>query len=310
MKHNLCRLFVFCVVLVASMALAVAALAADTVEIKDLRLKPYGQCKVFSSSKTLWCSPQNGGFFSVETMNVDTSQYEYTLEGATALFQACVDAMQTSYDYCDVTLQDIMIRHGYYILHTHDVSISTGFYVASDGYMIWMPDGVVTLWFASNSENGSMDKRFIKETLSSVKVREERGNPDSEYVKLFNFVLVNKLMSVDQDYLFMWECETYSYKKIARSPIDYNGKRATYSGTVLQVIEDGLQSDFRLQLQDSTDVIYVTYRRSSEHENRILEGDALTIWGTLGDLTTYTSTLGRQVTIPTVNAKYLMLLEE
>ena len=310
MKHGLCRFFVFCVIWVVSMALSAAALAADTVELKDLRLKPYGQCDVLASSKTLWCSPQNGGFFSVETMNVDTTQYEYTLEGATALFQACVEAMQTSYDYCDVTLQDIMTKHGYYILHTHDVSISTGFYVASDGYMIWMPDGVVTLWFSSNSENGSMEKNFIKETLASVEVHEERGNPDSEYVKLFNFLVVNKFMSVDQDYLLMWQCESYSYKKIARSPFDYEGKRATYSGTVLQVIENGLQSDFRLQLQDSSDVIYVTYRRSNEHENRILEGDALTIWGTLSDLTTYTSTFGKQVTIPTVNAKYLMLLEE
>lgn len=310
MKYYLSRFFMCCVVLVISIFLAATALAADTVELDNFRLKPCGQCKVLAGSKALWCYPQNGGFFSVETMKVDTSQYEYTLEGATALFQACVEAMQTSYDFCDVTLQDIMIKQGYYILHTHDVSISTGLYVASDGYMFWMPDGVMTFWFASSSENGNMEKRFIKETLSSIEVPKERGNPDSDYVKLFNFLSVNQLTSVDQDYLYMWECETYPYKKIARSPIDYKGKHATYSGTVLQVIEDGLQSDFRLQLQDSSDVICVTYCRSSEHENRILEGDVLTVWGALGDLSTYISTLGKQVTIPTVNAKYLMLLEE
>jgi hypothetical protein len=56
-----------------------------------------------------------------------------------------------------------------------------------------------------------------------------------------------------------------------------------------------------------SDTVYVTYTRKSENEDRILEDDIITIYGTLGGIETYISILGADVSLPKINAEYIEL---
>lgn len=53
-----------------------------------------------------------------------------------------------------------------------------------------------------------------------------------------------------------------------------------------------------------TDTIMVGYEASSG-ESRILEGDVITLYGTMGGLYTYESIMGASITVPLVYAQYI-----
>ncbi|MBR7072055.1 MAG: hypothetical protein IKI33_00365, partial [Eubacterium sp.] len=59
---------------------------------------------------------------------------------------------------------------------------------------------------------------------------------------------------------------------------------------------------------DIDDIVYVTYTQR-EGESRILEDDIVTFYGEYAGLMSYESTLGGKITIPEVNAKYIVLEE-
>ena len=55
-----------------------------------------------------------------------------------------------------------------------------------------------------------------------------------------------------------------------------------------------------------TDTIYVVYY-PEEGEDKILEDDIITIWGTSQGDYTYTSTIGASVTLPLIFAEYVSI---
>ncbi len=102
------------------------------------------------------------------------------------------------------------------------------------------------------------------------------------------------------------KCKTYSYDEIARDPDDYKGKKAKFSGTVLQVVEsdDSRQVDIRLAIDGDYDqVVYVVYYKP-EGSSRILEDDTITVYGELAGLYSYTSTMNKPITLPIIYALY------
>lgn len=97
------------------------------------------------------------------------------------------------------------------------------------------------------------------------------------------------------------QCINYSYEEISRYPDKYKGKYATFTGKVIQVLEDDTDDvELRLELA-SGDVIYIFYTRKSKDEPRILEGDHITAYGTYEGLLTYTALFGQSVTVPLLN---------
>lgn len=110
-------------------------------------------------------------------------------------------------------------------------------------------------------------------------------------------------------------CKTYSFSQIARSPAEYKGKLAVFTGEVIQVQQDkayGLVAyvlRVNVTKQGSyytyyTDTIYVEYI-TSEDAPRILEDDIITMYGTLEGEKTYTTVMGASVTIPLFSAEYV-----
>ena len=57
------------------------------------------------------------------------------------------------------------------------------------------------------------------------------------------------------------------------------------------------------------DTVLVEYVRKSSDESRILEDDIITMYGTMNDLVTYESILGQSITIPSMTAKYVDIIE-
>ena len=91
-----------------------------------------------------------------------------------------------------------------------------------------------------------------------------------------------------------------AYNDLARNPDQYKGKSLTYSGKVIQVIEDDPLVAHRIAVNNDYDsVIYVSYPKNMV-SSRILEDDYVTIYGTSLGLLSYQSTMGGKITIPEI----------
>jgi len=109
---------------------------------------------------------------------------------------------------------------------------------------------------------------------------------------------------------FIASAQEYNYKDIERNPDQYKGKPAVFRGKVIQVAEGSFNTVvYRVATKgDFDDVVYVTYKRQ-EGEPRVLENDIVEIYGDLEGVTTYTSVLGGNITIPSVKARYIIINE-
>ena len=104
--------------------------------------------------------------------------------------------------------------------------------------------------------------------------------------------------------------QSVSYKKVARNPDDYEGKRLKFTGKVVQVIEGEDSTEIRVAIdEDYDDVVYVGYNPAIMQE-RILEDDTVTVYGTSVGLVTYESTMGGNITIPALVADKITIDEE
>lgn len=90
------------------------------------------------------------------------------------------------------------------------------------------------------------------------------------------------------------------YKDLARNPEDYVGEKIKFQGEVAQVLEGDGEVQIRLAVGGSyNNIIYCIYD-SSIVSSRVLEGDYITVMGVSTDLITYTSTIGSEITIPSM----------
>lgn len=106
-------------------------------------------------------------------------------------------------------------------------------------------------------------------------------------------------------------CENVAYKDIARQPDLYNGKNVVFTGEVVQVQESSWSNEtiYRINVTRGEydiweDTVYVTYKLP-EGAPRILEDDIVTFYGVCKGTYTYTSVMGSNITIPSVDALYI-----
>lgn len=91
-----------------------------------------------------------------------------------------------------------------------------------------------------------------------------------------------------------------TYNQLARTPDDYKGKKVKFKGKVIQVMEGDGEVQIRLAVGGNYDnVIYGVYS-SDLVSSRVLEDDYITIMGLSAGLLTYTSTMGGEITIPSM----------
>lgn len=112
--------------------------------------------------------------------------------------------------------------------------------------------------------------------------------------------------------LYKNECQKYSYKEISRNPSNYEGKKAVFTGEVIQVIRENIYGvtvyNLRVNVTRGrytySDTVYVTYY-ALEDEGYILEDDIITMYGELDGEKTYETIFGASVTIPAFSAEYI-----
>lgn len=91
-----------------------------------------------------------------------------------------------------------------------------------------------------------------------------------------------------------------TYDQLARTPDDYEDKLVTFSGEVLQVLEDNGTANIRLAVDNDYDKVAYGVYDSSLVSSRVLEGDKITVYGMSGGLYSYETVLGNTTTVPLV----------
>ena len=110
---------------------------------------------------------------------------------------------------------------------------------------------------------------------------------------------------------FKASCQTCTFEQMARNPENFKGTNVKITGEVIQALYGSEGIDLRVNITKEgdyatyyTDTIYVVYY-PEEGEDKILEDDIITIYGTAQGDYTYTSTLGGPITLPLVYGKYI-----
>ncbi|MGG0291865.1 hypothetical protein ABEY30_00850 [Bacillus pacificus] len=89
-----------------------------------------------------------------------------------------------------------------------------------------------------------------------------------------------------------------TYDQLARTPDDFKGKKAKFTGKVLQVMEGQGETQLRIAVNGDYDkVLYVAYK-SDILNSRVLEKDNVTVKGKSAGIFTYKSTMGGEISIP------------
>lgn len=121
-----------------------------------------------------------------------------------------------------------------------------------------------------------------------------------------------ELTATEKETSYKNMCQSYTFEEIARNPDSYKGNYAVFTGEVIQSMESGDDYTLRVSITKEeydwySDPILVTYTKKSPSESRILEDDIVTMYGQLNGTYTYESVLGNDVTLPLLNAEYIVI---
>ena len=113
---------------------------------------------------------------------------------------------------------------------------------------------------------------------------------------------------------FKASCRTVSFDALARDTEKYLGQRVVFTGKAVQVLEVGSKTIMRVNVTKGEygiweDTVWVNYTRKPD-ESRILEDDINKFWGTVRGRRTYTAVLGQEITLPEIDAKYLLVTQK
>lgn len=91
-----------------------------------------------------------------------------------------------------------------------------------------------------------------------------------------------------------------TYDQLARTPDDYMAKLCKFKGKVIQVMEGDGVTQIRLAVGGDYDKVVLAEFSKDTVSTRVLKDDNITIYGMSMGLFTYTSTMGGEITIPSM----------
>jgi hypothetical protein len=97
------------------------------------------------------------------------------------------------------------------------------------------------------------------------------------------------------------------YESIARDPRKYAGTPVVFQGKVVEALQSDVNVVLRVnvtsvQYDAWKDTVWVTYRKKSGDETRILQNDIVRFWGRFDGIQSYRAAAGYTVQIPRVTA--------
>jgi hypothetical protein len=146
------------------------------------------------------------------------------------------------------------------------------------------------------------DSKDIESVYSEV-LKQEKEKKEAE----------QKAKEEQEKQTFIASCQTYTFEQMARNPENFKGTNVKLIGEVVQVIEGIYSNSLRVNITKKgnystyyTDTVYVNYV-PKQGEDKILEDDIITIYGTAQGDYSYTSTMGATITLPFINGKYISI---
>ena len=146
------------------------------------------------------------------------------------------------------------------------------------------------------------DSKDIESVYSEV-LKQEKEKKEAE----------QKAKEEQEKQTFMASCQTYTFEQLARNPDNFKGTNVKLTGEVVQVMEGLYSNSLRVNITKEgryttyyKDTIYVNYV-PKKGEDKILEDDIITVYGTAQGDYTYTSTLGATITLPFISGKYIII---
>ena len=92
-----------------------------------------------------------------------------------------------------------------------------------------------------------------------------------------------------------------TYSQLARTPDEYRGEKCKFKGKVVQVMEGSGVYNIRLAVGGNYDNIIFIIASTSVTEQRILEDDYITVYGTSTGIYTYKTVMGNELSIPSMS---------
>ena len=173
------------------------------------------------------------------------------------------------------------------------------------------------IWVFSNEENAKNNDNYeiaeVKKENNNIvvtNVAEEKriAEQEAEEKRKQEEEIARKQQEESE---FKASCQTYTFEQMARNPENFKGTNVKVTGEVVQALYGTSGVDLRVNITKEgtyttyyTDTIYVVYYPEAG-EDKILEGDIITIYGTSQGDYTYTSTLGASINLPLVYGKYI-----
>ena len=152
----------------------------------------------------------------------------------------------------------------------------------------------MTLFVGCNSSDKSTEK-----SSSSIVSQESLESEKAEYIE---------------------NAKKCNYKDVLRNSEEYRGKAVVFTGKIAQIsYEDGLAA-IHLFVKDEeygyyNDDMIVAFsdeekQKDPDAVSRFIEDDVITVYGDMGDPSTYIAPAGNERTIPVMVARYIKLLED
>lgn len=142
-------------------------------------------------------------------------------------------------------------------------------------------------WFDMSEQEKREKQKDLEEKLAEQKAKEEAEKEAAQAEK-------------EKEEKMGYETGI-TYEQLARTPDNYKSKKVKFTGRVVQVMEGDDETQIRLAADSNYDtVLYCGIPKTLTNNNRVLEDDIITIYGTSYGLLTYNSTMGGKITIPAV----------
>lgn len=179
-----------------------------------------------------------------------------------------------------------------------------------------------TIWFFSNDENaqtaneyelGSATKK--DNIIEIVNVKEEKAKKEyEEYQKELAQQEEERQEKEakekeQEEKKYKNSCKKLTFEELARNPEKVKGTKVKLTGEVVQVSENYISIGMRVNITENEygwyeDTVYIIYY-PEDGEDKILEDDIITIYGTAEGEYSYTSVMGAYITIPKILAEYI-----
>lgn len=180
-------------------------------------------------------------------------------------------------------------------------------------YTIWFFSSEEQSQGASTYELGSVTKENGK--IETINVKEEKEEEElakqreEELQEQKRKEEEEKEKAEQEEKKYKASCKKLTFEELARNPEKVKGTKVKLTGEVVQVSENYISIGMRVNITENEygwyeDTVYIIYY-PEDGEDKILEDDIITIYGTAEGEYSYTSVMGAYITIPKILAEYV-----